>query len=258
MKSERMAYIEIVLISIITVAGLIPFYGICKDAKIEPTSLDYFLYFWRGSPKFESQYTSFFREIPIYWLVFQLYCGYQSVKVVHDHLEKRGEQIFTRLQSRKRWWSAEWKSSFVTTARVLLIHLATIILFSIPYGVLSYKATLDLHMDITGIDIRYLLSFPGIITLLMVPVTLSIYQLMAKFMGLYFSASFSYIIMLCYTFLGLLINNPLFIVNNLMYLRAFSSSELQTIGIHSFVLLLMGVFFILFGYKKISKRNILG
>ncbi len=258
MKSERMAYIEIVLISIITVAGLIPFYGICKDAKIETTSLDYFLYFWRGSPKFESQYTSFFREIPIYWLVFQLYCGYQSVKVVHDHLEKRGEQIFTRLQSRKRWWSAEWKSSFVTTARVLLIHLATIILFSIPYGVLSYKATLDLHMDITGIDIRYLLSFPGIITLLMVPVTLSIYQLMAKFMGLYFSASFSYIIMLCYTFLGLLINNPLFIVNNLMYLRAFSSSELQTIGIHSFVLLLMGVFFILFGYKKISKRNILG
>lgn len=257
MKSEHMTYIEIVLISIITVAGLIPFYAICQDAKIEPTSIDYFLYFWRGCPEFERQYTSFFREIPIYWLVFQLYCAYESVKVVQDHLEKRGEQIFTRLQSRKRWWSVEWKSSFVMTARALLIHLTTIIFFSIFFGVVSYKVTIDLHMDITGIDIRYLYSFPGIITLLMGPVSLSIYQLMAKFMGLYFSTAFSYMIMLCYTFLGLLINSPLFIVSNLMYLRAFSSPELLTIGSRYSMLLVMGILFILFGYKKITKRNIL-
>lgn len=187
--------------------------------KGSPTIADTLIYIFRGmrpyNPKIELQF-----EIPIAWLMIQLYIAFVIGNYAIQDMSGYGQQFLIRATTKKQWFIGK---CFYCVTNVLLYYLLVyfvVIAYSLVMGTASFSFSSDICFTMSEIQSSLLTYSSFVLNIIVLPMLTSIVMALTQLLlSLYIKPALSYAVVIVYQALSAYYVSYFLIGNYSMILR---------------------------------------
>lgn len=209
--------------------GIMPFIAVWLQASDRisrsyagtdsPSVIDCLLYLFKGIQFYVPARGSKF-EIPLIWVIIQVFVSILIYSYPKEDFEKYGSQILIRTQSKRKWWFSKCIWTVVSVGLYYVLGYVSVIILCGFSGGLLFTPDNVWNLKVNGIDTSSITSFELCIIVLLIPVltsiALAVLQMTLSFM---FSPIYGYVFVISYIVISVYYHNVCFIGANSMILR---------------------------------------
>lgn len=187
--------------------------------KGSPTIADTLIYIFRGmrpyNPKIELQF-----EIPIAWLMIQLYIAFVIGNYATQDMSGYGQQFLLRATTKKQWFIGKCFFCITNVLAYYGIVYAVIIAYSVVTGNLSFTLTQDICGIMSELDTSLFNNLSFILNIIVLPILTSVIMaLLQLLLSLHIKPTLSYAYVMVYQILSAYYVSYLLLGNYSMVLR---------------------------------------
>ena len=183
------------------------------------SAADLLLYIFRGMREYVPQADINF-EIPITWLMVQLYIAYAIGNYASEDQGIYGQHFIVRSTKKSFWFISKCIYCSLTVIIYYALAYFIIILCTLITGNLTFRFSLDICSIMSEIDSSLITSDKAIIHLIILPILTSLVLSLGQMvLSLYIKPILSFVFVVAYCSLSAYFESPLLIGNNSMILR---------------------------------------
>ena len=220
----------------------------------QPTTADTFVYIFRGMTEFNPK-TELRFEIPIAWLMIQLYIAFVIGNYATQDMSGYGQQFLLRATTKKQWLIGKCFFCITNVLAYYGIVYAVIITYSVVTGNVSFTLTQDICGIMSEIDTSLFNTLSFILNIIVLPILTSIIMaLLQMLLSLHIKPTLSYAFVMVYLILSAYYVSYLLLGNYSMILRCkpFLADGIDTlIALVIETIVIVGIIFI--GIVSIQK-----
>lgn len=187
--------------------------------EVLPTFIDYFIFIFEGVPPFNPKSGAHF-TLPLMWILYNLTLAYIVGDYTTYELNHYGNNVLTRIKSRKKWWLAKCKWA----------SLSVILFYSIGYvTILNFNLLVSRNISFTPNVMKYIfiasaqfetITVEFIFSIIILPIIVSLsITFLQMTLSLIFNSIISFIIITALFATSIYLDNGILISSGSMLIR---------------------------------------
>lgn len=237
------------------------FYSSIISKENMPTFVDYFMFIFRGVEPFNPQIGNYFK-LPLMWVLYNLTIAYIVGDYPTKELNHYGNNVLTRIRSRKKWWISKCLWNMMNVVLFYIIGYITILAFNLfTVHEISFIPNQMINLFMTSNDVIKI-NFEGsqfIFAVFFLPIIVSIsLSLLQMTLSFILNPILSFIIIIGLLVSSIYLDSHIFISNGSMLVRNLLFSNKGTNNMTTVIIaILVSIVSIIIGLFCFNRYDVL-